>query len=518
MAQWDDGYVTDVAYTSNFYREITPSWLAMTSLLLGHRPPDLAKPFSYADLGCGNGFTALIVAATSPHADVWGFDFNPAHVEFASSLAARAGLGNVRFVESSFADLEGMTDAQLPDFDIMVSHGVLSWISPANRARLISAVTRRLKPGGLAYLSYNVTTGWTSMIPVQALMRTLAVASPERSDAAVPGVLDYLDRLKQAGALYFQANPAIEARLTDIRKQDQRYVAHEYLNRDWHPLMFADVAGDMLEGKCRFIGSATLAENIDTVAVPQNVAPMVAETRDPYLRETLRDLGCAQSFRRDVYRKGIAPLPAPEQQSLLEGLTIAALGMPVPEGGVTFATPIGSVTGQPEVYQPLLSMLDAGSVSIRQARASPAFAEPSLVELMQAFTLLVAGGYAHPMLPDGGTAAGHEASRRLNLTIAEANATAADLPRIAAPAIGSTVGGDILETLLVGALLAGKPADVGALSAELVGVLGRSGRSVQRDGQPVTDQAETLRIVTEAVVGTLERRVSILRRLGVLDR
>ena len=24
MAKWDEGYVTDVAYTSNFYREITP--------------------------------------------------------------------------------------------------------------------------------------------------------------------------------------------------------------------------------------------------------------------------------------------------------------------------------------------------------------------------------------------------------------------------------------------------------------------------------------------------------------
>ena len=106
MAQWDDGYVTDVAYTSNFYREITPAWLAMTSLLLGHRPPDLAKPFTYADLGCGNGFTTLVVAATCPHADVWGFDFNPAHVEFANDLAARAGLTNVRFVETSFADLE----------------------------------------------------------------------------------------------------------------------------------------------------------------------------------------------------------------------------------------------------------------------------------------------------------------------------------------------------------------------------------------------------------------------------
>jgi SAM-dependent methyltransferase len=516
MAHWDDGYVTDVVYTSNFYREITPSWLAMTSLLLGHRPPDLAKPFSYADVGCGNGFTALIVAATCPHAEVWGFDFNPAHVEFASDLAARAGLSNARFVESSFADLEAMPDNAVPDFDIMVSHGVLSWVSPANRRHLVEAVTRRLRPGGLVYLSYNVTTGWTAMVPVRALMRMLAVASPERTDLAVPGVLDFVDRMKQAGALYFQANPGIESRLTDIRKQDPRYVAHEYLNQDWHPLMFADVASDMLEAKCRYIGSATLAENIDNVAVPPNVAPIVAEARDPYLRETLRDLGCSQSFRRDVYRKGIAPMPAAEQQGLVEDMAIAGLGQAVPEGGITFATPIGNVTGRPEVYQPLLSMLEAGPISVRQVRQSPGFADRPLVELMQAFTLLVAGGYAHPVLPDGGTADGHEAARRLNLAIAEANRSAADLPRIAAPAIGSAVGGDILETLLVGELLAGKPADVAALSNKLVSVLGRSGRSVQRDGKPVTDQAEASRIVTEAVVTMLEKRVPLLRRLGVL--
>ncbi len=517
MAQWDDGYVTDVAYTSAFYREITPGWIAMTSLLLGHRPPDLAKPFTYADLGCGNGFTTLVVAATCPHADVWGFDFNPAHVEFARDLAARAGLSNVRFVETSFADLEAMPDGALPDFDFMVSHGVLSWISPANRRHLVGAVAKRLKPGGLVYLSYNVTTGWTAMVPVQALMRMLAVASPERSDAAVPGVLDFIDRLKQGGALFFQANPAIESRLTEIRKQDPRYIAHEFLNHDWHPLMFAEVAGEMLEAKCRFIGSATLAENIDTVAVPANVAPIMAETRDPTLRETLRDIGCAQTFRRDVYRKGAAPLPAAEQQALLDGMTLAGMGMAVPEGGATFATPIGNVTGRPEVYQPLLSMLEAGPLSVRQARESPAFAGRPLVELMQAFTLLVAGGYAHPMLPDGGTAAGHEAARRLNLAIARANANGADLPRLAAPAIGSAIGADVLETLLVGELLAGKPADVDALTTELMKVLTRGGRSVQREGKSVTDPAETLRIVTEAVKGLIEKRLPILRGTGVVE-
>ena len=209
MARWDDGYVTDVVYTTNFYREITPNWLSMTCLLLGHRPPDLAGPFRYADLGCGNGFTTLAVAATCPQAEVWGFDFNPAHVEFANGLAARAGLTNVHFVETSFADLAARADAALPEFDFMVSHGVLSWISPENRHHLIGTIGRRLKPGGVAYLSYNVTAGWTSMVPIRALMRTLAQASPERSDLAVPGVLDFVDRLKQGGALFFAANPAI---------------------------------------------------------------------------------------------------------------------------------------------------------------------------------------------------------------------------------------------------------------------------------------------------------------------
>jgi SAM-dependent methyltransferase len=515
MAQWDEGYVTDVAYTSNFYREITPAWLASTSLLLGHRAPDLAKPFSYADLGCGNGFTTLIAAAACPHADIWGFDFNPAHVEFASRLAADAGLTNVRFRETSFAALDNAREGTLPDFDFIVSHGVLSWISPENRQHLMGVVARRLKPGGLVYLSYNVTTGWSAMVPVRRLMRMLTMASAERTDIAVPGVLDFIDRFKTAGALLFQANPNLESRLTEIRKLDARYIAHEYLNQDWHPLMFADVAGEMFEAKCRYIGSATLAENIETVSVPADVAPFLVEARDPVLRETLRDLGCAQSFRRDLFRKGTTPMPGPEQQMLLEQLCLAGLGLPMPDDGPVFATPIGNVTGKPEIYKPLLSMLEAGQVSIADVRRSPTFAGLAVVELLQAFSLLIAGGYAHPILPEGGSAAGRDACRRLNAAIARANANAADLPRLAAPAIGSAVGGDVLETLVVGEMLAGKPEDVTELTTGLLAILGRSGRNVQRDGRAVTDPADTRRIVGEAVATVLGRRLPTLRRLGI---
>jgi hypothetical protein len=281
--------------------------------------------------------------------------------------------------------------------------------------------------------------------------------------------------------------------------------------------MFADIAGDMAEAKCRFIGSTTLAENIDTVAVPAGVASMLAEVRDPILRETLRDIGCNQSFRRDLYRKGIAPMPAAEQQLMLEAMTLVGLGQAVPEGGITFQTPIGNVTGRQEIYQPLLDMLAAGPISVRQVREAPAFAGRPLVELMQAFTLLVAGGYAHPMLPGGGTAQGREAARRLNQAIARVNANAGDLPRLAAPAIGGAINVDALETLLVGELLAGRPAEVDALSADILAMLSRSGRNVQREGKPVTDPAEAARIVAEVVGGMLERRAPVLRNLGVLE-
>ncbi len=42
MARWGEGYITDVAYTTGFYRELTPSWLWLTALLGGQRPPDIA--------------------------------------------------------------------------------------------------------------------------------------------------------------------------------------------------------------------------------------------------------------------------------------------------------------------------------------------------------------------------------------------------------------------------------------------------------------------------------------------
>ena len=516
MASWDDGYVTDVVYTSNFYRETTPNWLATAALLLGHRPPDLSKPFRYADLGCAHGFTAIAVAATCPQAEVWGFDFNPAHIESARHLAAEAGLTNVHFVETSFGDLAALPAAALPEFDFVVSHGVLSWISPQNQRALMDVVGQRLRPGGLCYLSYNVTTGWAAMVPLRALMRQLTEASTERTDLSVPATLDVVDKMKAAGALFFGAYPALENRLKELRAQDARYFAHEFLNKDWHPSMFADVADGMAESKLGYIGSATLSENIDAVSVPAAMVPLLADARDLRLRETLRDFGSSQGFRRDIYRRGVAPIPVAEHHGILINLTLEWTGMTAGEQ-VTIGTPMGQLTGRPELYKPLLAMLEAGPVSVGQALATPPFAGRPLLELLQAMTLLIAGGYAHPVMPDGLSKAARDSGAGLNSAIARLNGNGGDMPRICLPATGSAMNVDLLETLAIGEILSGQPADPVGLTAAVQAALARSGRSVQKEGQPVTDPVEAARIVTDALRNVVERRLPILRRMGVVD-
>jgi SAM-dependent methyltransferase len=517
MAGWDDGYVSDVVYTSNFHRETTPTWLAAAALLLGHRPPDLARPFHYADLGCGHGLTAIVVAATFPHAEVWGFDFNPAHVESARELASRAGLTNIRFHETSFEQLAQLPASALPEFDFMAAHGILSWVSRENQQRVVDVVGQRLRAGGLAYLSYNVATGWGALPPVRALMRMLMLSAGDRSDRSAAGLLDYLATMNHAGAAFFAANPSVEQRLNEIRQQDPRYIAHEFLNQDWHPLMFADVADRMAAAKCDYIGSATLAENVDAVSVPQGMLDLIAHASGLTLRETVRDFAAAQAFRRDIYRRGLAPIPAPEHLRMLDALPLEWLGQAVGDP-ISLPTPLGTLSGLPEIYAPLVAMLTSRTCTIGEIRGSPAFASRALSDLLQAVTLLVSAGFVHPAPPPAVVAAAQGCTDRLNAAIGAMNANGFDIGWLASPAIGSALKVDLMEALVVHESIAGQPTEIEVLTDRVLATLGRLGGSVRQDDKIVTDPAQARAVLRAALTKTVDDRLPILARLGVVAR
>lgn len=507
IARWSQGYVSDVPYTTSFSRESTPIWLAFACLFQGFRPPDLSRPFRYADLGCGNGLTTIIVAACSPQAQVWGFDFNPAHIESARRLAGHAGLTNVRFVETSFTDLAALPAAALPAFDFMVSHGVLSWISPENRAHLTQVIGQRLSPGGLAYLSYNAAVGWAGVEAIGVLMRTLADLDGDRSDLAIPRILDFIDRLEAAGARYFDLQPVLKARLTNARRQDARYVAHEFLNDHCHPFCFPDTARAMADAKCAYIGSATLTDNMDSISIPPGILPILTETSDPLLRETLRDLASAHAFRRDVYRKGAAPMPVSERQARLSGLEFVWTGKSV-DGRMTVPASAGPVMGSPKIFGPVIRALQGGRISLSDVNRLAFALGGKPQEALTIITMLVAGGVAHPALPGTVTAPSRDAGRRINQAIGALNAAGDDVPCLAAPTIGSAIETNSLETLVVSSLLDGGSNDPEALSCDVLERLTRNGRAILWHNSADSDRSVS--VVGDAVK-------DILARMGALE-
>lgn len=107
MSGWGSGYVTDVTYMTGYYRHQSPSLLSL-ACLLGNVDRSLPGPdeaISYLELGCGQGFTALLLAASNPRWTVTAIDFHPAHVATAREWAAKAQLDNIRILEADLSTL-----------------------------------------------------------------------------------------------------------------------------------------------------------------------------------------------------------------------------------------------------------------------------------------------------------------------------------------------------------------------------------------------------------------------------
>jgi SAM-dependent methyltransferase len=516
MANWDDGYVTDVPYVTDYQQEATPLWIATMATLLGVAAPDVTRPFRYADLGCGNGVTAQIVAATMPHAEVWAFDFNPAHIESCRDIARRAGLTNIHFEEASFAELANRAAAALPEFDYIVAHGVLSWVSLENRRRLFNVIGQRVAPGGMVYISYNSATGWTGIRPVRALMRLLAEASPERSDVASRRIFNLLDRMRDAGAAMFQEHPTLHQRLSAIAGHDQSYVAHELLNRDWHPVMFPAVASAMAAVKCGYVGNATPQNNRTGLTVPAAMQPMFERIRDPRLRETVRDIACATNFRRDLFQRGPRRLSLAEQAARTGAIGVVRTFQPLPDP-IAVRTALGPLTLDQRLGRALLEALGGAPETLSRLYRHASLAEWPAELVLEVATLLIGDNTLAPVVSGPLDAAAVAAAARLNALHATLFDQGYDRLFLACPALGGAWYADPRDILVLDELRHGHVADWRALTDTVLARVARTGRQLRQSGQTVTDLAAVREVVAGKVFEMLEHRLPVLRRLGVLD-
>ena len=388
------GYVTDVPYVRSFIRELAPAWLDHVALIQGWAPPARKQGFAWCDLGCGQGVSAVLLAATHPGGRFFGIDAMPAHIAHARRLAAEGGVANTCFHAADFA---AAAELDLPGFDYIVAHGVYSWVDPGVRSALRRFIDRHLKPGGLVYVSYNALPGRAADLPFQRLMRALGESFPGDSLARVGAAARLVDGLLALKAPALVASPMAALGKKQPTRFPLAYLAHELMGASWEPLSVTDVRADMATIGLDPVGSATLIENYDGFVLGKAARAALAAVADPDAREFARDFLIDQFFRRDLFvRKG---------RRLAEGarrrrLRASCFSLARPAARITYkrATPAGRLSFDTPAARHVTAALAAGPRPLAEIAAGPHGAEGLLASAL----VLCAAGALIPV--EGGRA------------------------------------------------------------------------------------------------------------------
>lgn len=510
-AAWTAGYVSDVAYTLGFYRELAPEFLNYVCLTNGVEGLKRGRRLRYCELGCGRGYGTTLLAAANPDIDFVGIDFNPTHIGEARTLAADADIANVRFVEAGFAD--AAADAGLGEFDVATLHGVYTWVDRQVRRDIVDFLRTRLVPGGIAFVSYNTLPGWSATVPIQKLLMEFGGRSSGDSLARMRAARASLMKLVQSGAGYVNQNPVVKARIEGLGSQDIHYLVHEFLHRAWEPIYVTEALGDFAEAKLSFVGSATLPENRLKLSVPQEMVAMVNDAPDLPLRELLKDYAINKQFRRDVYVKGPIRISGAEQEKRWNRLIFRRLGVRG-EPPEVWRIPAGEARLKPELVKAVTARLRDGSASGQQIMQSVTDAKFSGEDAFLCVELLVSAGMVEVSRADqGGT--DRAASRRLNAAVF-ARAQVDDTHRfLAAPAIGSAIGSNVFDRLVAPLIVEDAGADAAAVVERLFAMMEKDNRTISRDGRTLTrDDSEE---VAKMVANIKEKVLPVWRDLGVVD-
>jgi SAM-dependent methyltransferase len=508
---WTAGYVTELEYTYGYYRELSPSLLRLACLSASVAPPS-TKQLRYLELGYGQGLSINIHAAALD-GEFWGTDFNPTQVANARALAEASGSG-AKLLEDSFADFATRLD--LPDFDIIGLHGVWTWISDENGRIIVDIIRRKLRAGGILYISYNCLPGWAPSMPLRHLVKLHTDFGAEATGmrAKLNEALAFAQQVIDSGAFYFRGNPAVAERLKKMSEQDRNYLAHEYFNRDWRVMAFSDVARWLDDAKLSFIASAHLLDHVEAVNLSESGQKLLSGISHPVLRQSVRDYFVNQQFRRDVFVKGTRRLSPLEQIEAFRQHAFV-LAMHASDVPMKVVGSLGEAALSEPVYRPIIHALaDDGHApkSMEQIAAHPTLRSVSLPQVTQALLVLTGAGYINPAQEP--SRQGRARCAALNRHICELARSSANVTFLASPVCASGVLVSRFQQLF---LLAGQdgrksPKDQAQFVWDL---LAAQGQRIIKDGKTLESAEQNLDEILKQATEFADKRLPVLKGLGV---
>jgi len=509
MTDWTSGYVADIGYTYGYYPELNPKRVKLAFLNAGLVAPEFGTA---CELGFGQGMSANIHAAASVCS--WhGTDFNPAQAGFAQELASLSG-ANAHLFDESFADF---ANRDLPEFDYIGLHGIWSWISDENRAVIVDFIRKKLKVGGVLYISYNTLPGWGTFAPMRHLMTEHAEvvgADGVGIVSRIDGALDFTEKLLATNPLFARANPLVNEKITQIKGQNRHYLAHEYFNRDWHPMHFGTMAKWLEPAKLTYACSAHYLDYVEAINLTPEQQAFLKDIHDPMFKQTVRDFMVNQQFRREYWVKGARGLtPLDQAQGLREQRFLMTAHRPDVSLKVTGA--LGEATLTEAIYAPVLDLMADHKVrSMAQIEQTIKNAGITFAQLIQTVLVLCGNGTFSAVQDEAITQKAKKQTDKLNTHLMLKARSSNDITFLASPVTGGGITVGRFPQLFVLALQQGKkkPDEWAAFVEQ---ILAAQGQKIVKDGKPLETAEEQLAELTTQANDFATKQLPILKALQI---
>jgi SAM-dependent methyltransferase len=515
MSPWSEGYVTDITYTYGYYAELNPMRARWALARAGFRAPEVTNA---CELGYGQGLSINLHAAANEV--YWcGTDFNPCQAAFAQGLARASGAKSL-LSDEAFEAFCARTD--LPDFDYIGLHGIWSWISDRNRRVIADFLRRKLRVGGVAYLSYNTLPGWAAFAP----MRELLLAHYERMSAPGMAVGKRIDAALAFGQKVMQlqpraaaALPSMAGRLEKVRTQSRAYLAHEYFNADWAPMYFSDMAAWLADCKLSYACSAHLPDHADGLNLSDEHVGLLNSIDDVNLRELTRDMLVNQQFRRDLWVKGPVRMRPAERAAILRQQQVLLV---VPRGDVKLKITgsRGEADMSAPIYPALLDVLAEAPLRFHTVGAVEKILSQKLSfsagHFIEALTLLLGTGQVQLVANPSPSPDTVQNSQRLNQAIATMAHDGGDVRYLSSPVLGAAVEVNRFEQMFLSECWRGESRPQAWAEAAWSKLSAAGERLVGSDGQALTAPEDNLKVLMQRAQTFADIRLPVLKAAGVV--
>lgn len=153
MAKTDRDY-DEVLYPSFVHAQTHPDRLSVIATLAGMDPAPV-EHCRVLELGCGDGSNLIPMAAALPDSEFVGIDRATIPIKKGKEMAEALGLNNLSIEQLDLLEFPSDLEA----FDYIIAHGLYAWVPDHVKDQILTICSERLKPQGIAYVSYNAYPG-----------------------------------------------------------------------------------------------------------------------------------------------------------------------------------------------------------------------------------------------------------------------------------------------------------------------------------------------------------------------